>query len=104
MLRDGSAWAGLSTKKFTGMSRPDVGRTVPKGSALGRAALAARRYRGAKFKDLEGRLRTALTAISPGIGVHLLAEAALPEVWPPADVLITLPMNADGTGVDLASG
>lgn len=77
---------------------------APKGSALGKAALAARRYREAEFKDLEGRLRTELTAISPGIGVHLLAEAAIPEVWPPADVLVTLPVTTDGTGVDLASG
>lgn len=79
-------------------------RTAPTGSALGKAALAARRYREAEFKDLEGRLRTELTAISPGIGVHLLAEATIPEVWPPADVLVTLPVNTDGTGVDLASG
>lgn len=78
--------------------------TAPKGSALGKAALAARRYREAELKDLEGRLRTELTAISPSIGVHLLAEATIPEVWPPADVLITLPANTDGTGVDLASG
>lgn len=79
-------------------------RTAPKGSALGKAALAARRYREAEFKALEGRLRTELAAISPGIGVHLLAEATIPEVWPPADVLITLPVNTDGTGVDLVSG
>ncbi len=79
-------------------------KTAPKGSALGKVALAARRYREAEFKDLEGRLRTGLTAISPGIGVHLLAEATIPQVWPPADVLITLPVNADGTDVDLASG
>ncbi|WP_287917388.1 hypothetical protein [Comamonas sp.] len=78
-------------------------RTAPKGSALGKAALAARRYREAEFKDLEGRLRTELTAISPGIGVHLLAEATIPQVWPPADVLVTLPVNTDGAGVDLAS-
>lgn len=77
---------------------------APKGSALGKAALAAHRYRKTEFNDLEGRLRTALTAISPGIGVHLLAEAAIPQVWPPADVLITLPVNTDGTGVDLTSG
>jgi len=79
-------------------------RTAPKGSALGKAALAARRYRDAEFKDLEGRLRTELTAISPGIGVHLLTEATIPQVWPPADVLVTLPVNTDGAGVDLASG
>lgn len=78
-------------------------RTAPKGTAIGKAALAARRYREAKFKDLEDRLRTELTAISPGIGVYLLAEAAIPVVWPPADVLVTLPVNTDGTGVDLAS-
>lgn len=77
--------------------------TAPKGSALGKAALATRRYREAEFKGLEGRLRTALAAISPGIGVHLLAEATIPVVWPPADVLITLPENSDGTNVDLAS-
>lgn len=77
-------------------------RTAPKGSALGKAALAARRYREAEFKDLEERLRTELTKISPGIGVYLLAEATIPEVWPPADVLVTLPVNTDGTGVDLA--
>lgn len=76
---------------------------TPKGSAFGKAALAARRYREAQSKDLEGKLRAALTAISPGISVHLLAEAAIPEVWPPADVLITLPVNTDGKGVDLAS-
>lgn len=79
-------------------------KTAPKGSALGKAALASSRYREAEFKDLEGRLRISLTAISPGIGVHLLAEATIPEVWPSADVLITLPVNTDETGVDLASG
>lgn len=79
-------------------------RTAPKGSALGKAALAARRYREAEFKELEGRLRSALTTVSPGIGVHLLAEAAIPVVWPPADVLITVPVNINGTSVDLASG
>lgn len=78
-------------------------RTAPKGSALGKAALAARRYREAELKKLEVRLRTALTATSPGISVHLLPDAAIPQVWPPADVLIILPVNADGTGVDLAS-
>lgn len=78
-------------------------RTAPKGSALGKAALAARRYREAELKNLEGRLRAELTAISPGIGVHLLAEATIPEVWPPADVLVIWPMNTDGTGVDLAT-
>lgn len=78
-------------------------RTSPKGSALGRAAIAARRYCKAEFKSLEVRLRAELTAISPGIGVHLLAEATIPEVWPPADVLVTWPMGTDGAGVDLAS-
>ncbi|MDD1956121.1 chaperone NapD [Pseudomonas sp. 8209] len=77
--------------------------TAPKGSALGKAALAARRYREAEFNNLEGRLRAELTAISPGIGVHLLPEATIPGVWPPADVLVTLPVNTDGTGVDLES-
>lgn len=79
-------------------------RTASKGSALRKAALAARRYRDAALNDLEGRLRTELTAISPGIGVYLLDEDAIPGVWPPADVLLTLPVNTDGTGVDLASG
>lgn len=78
--------------------------TAPKGSALGKAALAARRYREAEFNNLEGRLRAELTAISPGIGVHLLPEATIPGVWPPADVLVTLPVNTNGTGVDLESG
>lgn len=78
-------------------------KTAPKGSALGKAALAARRYRETEFKALEGRLGTELAAISPGIGVHLLAEAAIPVVWPPADVLITLPVSTDGACVDLAS-
>jgi len=79
-------------------------RTAPKGSAVGKAGLAARRYREAEFNNLEDRLRTGLTAISPGIGVHLLAEATIPEVWPPADVLVTLPVDTDGTSVDLMSG
>lgn len=78
-------------------------KTAPKGSALGKAALAARRYRETEFKALEGRLGTELAAISPGIGVHLLAEAAIPVVWPPADVLITLPVSTDGASVNLAS-
>ncbi|WP_449122713.1 hypothetical protein [Pseudomonas sp. MPG01] len=98
------AMAGESEKRGRQPFLTHRCRTAPKGSALGRAALAARRYREAEFNNLESRLRTELTAISPGIGVHLLTEATIPEVWPPADVLVTLPVNADGTGVDLASG
>lgn len=78
-------------------------RTAPKGTALGRAALAARRYHEVEFNRLERRLRAELTAISPGISVHLLAETAIPAVWPSADVLVVLPVSTDGTGVDLAS-
>uniref|UniRef100_A0A0B1Z2L1 Uncharacterized protein n=1 Tax=Pseudomonas frederiksbergensis TaxID=104087 RepID=A0A0B1Z2L1_9PSED len=96
--------AGESEKRGRHPFLTHRSRTAPKGSALGKAALATRRYREAELNNLEGRLRTELTAISPGIGVHLLAEATIPEVWPPADVLVTLPVNTDGTDVDLASG
>jgi DNA-binding transcriptional ArsR family regulator len=96
--------AGESEKRGRHPFLTHRSRTAPKGSALGKAALAARQYRETELNNLEGRLRTELTAISPGIGVHLLAEATIPEVWPPADVLVTLPVNSDGTGVDLANG
>lgn len=96
--------AGESEKRGQHPFLTHRSRTAPKGSALGKAALAARRYREAELNNLEGRLRTELTAISPGIGVHVLAEATIPEMWPPADVLVTLPVNTDGTDVDLASG
>lgn len=85
------------TPFFTHLSR-----TAPKGSALGKSVQAARRYREAQFRALEARLRSELGAITPGIGVHLLADASIPEVWPPADVLVTVPVKTDGTSVDLA--
>lgn len=77
-------------------------RTAAKGSAFDKAGQAARQYRQAEFMALEEKLRAELGAVSEGIGVHLLADAAIPAVWPPADVLITLPLNADGTTVVLA--
>ena len=78
--------------------------TASKGSVLSNTALAARRYREGEFNNLEVRLRAELTSISPSIGVHLLPEATIPEVWPPADVLVTLLVNTDRTGVGLESG
>lgn len=77
-------------------------RTATKGTAFDKAGQAARQYREAEFRALEARLRAELCAVSEGIGVHLLADAAIPAVWPPADVLVTVPLNADGTTVVVA--
>lgn len=77
-------------------------RTATKGSAFDKAGRAARQYREAEFMALEAKLRVELCAVSEGIGVHLLANAAIPAVWPPADVLVTVPLNTDGTTVVLA--
>lgn len=96
--------AGESERRGLQPFLTHLSRTAPKGSALGKAALAAARYRDAQFRALETKLNAELVAVSPGIGVHLLPDATIPQVWPPADVLITLPLNTDGTGVDLASG
>jgi hypothetical protein len=77
-------------------------RTATKGSAFDKAGRAACQYRQAEFMALEEKLRAELCAVSEGIGVHLLADAAIPAVWPPADVLVTVPLNTDGTTVVLA--
>ncbi|MDD2546682.1 MAG: hypothetical protein PHI55_10435 [Burkholderiaceae bacterium] len=74
-------------------------RTAAKGSAFDKAGQAACQYRQTEFMALEARLRAELCALSEGIGVHLLADAAIPAVWPPADVLVTVPLNTDGTTV-----
>ncbi len=73
-----------------------------KGSALVKAERAARLYRDAELAALEKKLKTELCADSEGLGVHLLADAAIPAVWPPADVLVTVPVNTDGATVVLA--
>lgn len=77
-------------------------RTAAKGSAFDKAGQAARQYRDAEFTALEVKLRAELCAVNEGIGVHLMADAAIPAVWPPADVLVIAPVNADGTTVVLA--
>jgi len=77
-------------------------KTATKGSAFDKAWQAARQYREAELMALEARLRAELCAISEGISVHLLADAAIPAVWPPADVLVTVPLNTDRPTVILA--
>ncbi len=77
-------------------------KTATKGTAFDKAGQAACQYREAEFRALEARLRAELCAVSEGIGVHLLADAAIPAVWPPADVLVTVPLNTDGTTVVVA--
>ncbi|MDP2218836.1 MAG: hypothetical protein Q8K34_01360 [Hydrogenophaga sp.] len=70
-------------------------KTATKGNAFDKAGQAARQYRESEFKALEATLRAKLCVISEGIGVHLLADATIPAVWPPADVLITVPINLE---------
>lgn len=77
-------------------------KTATKGSAFDKAGRAARQYRETEFMALEATLRAELCGISGGISVHLLADAAIPAVWPPADVLVTVPLNNDGATVVLA--
>ncbi|WP_070358300.1 hypothetical protein [Duganella sp. HH105] len=76
-------------------------KTAAKGSAFDKAGQAARQYCDTEFRALEEKLRAELCIISEGISVHLLADATIPAIWPPADVLITIPVNADGATVVL---
>ncbi|WP_143451753.1 ATP-binding protein [Janthinobacterium sp. 35] len=76
-------------------------KTAAKGSSFDKAGHAARQYHDTEFKALEAKLRTKLCSVSEGIGVYLLADAEISTLWPPADVLITVPVTADGTTVVL---
>lgn len=73
-----------------------------KASAFVKAEHATRLYRDAELAALEKRLRTELCAGSDGVGVYLLADAEIPAVWPPGDVLVTVPVSVNGTTVILA--
>ena len=73
-----------------------------KGAAFDNAARTARQRREAELNALEARLRVDLCSVSEGIGVYLLADAAIASVWPPADVLITVPLNTDVTTIIVA--
>lgn len=72
-------------------------KTAAKGNAFDKAGQTARQYREAEFMALEAKLRAELCVVGEGIGVHLLADAAIPAIWPPADVLVTVPLDIDGT-------
>ncbi|WP_460534892.1 hypothetical protein [Chitinimonas naiadis] len=77
-------------------------KTSSKGGAFEKAAQAALDYREAELNALESRLMTALSTIDEGIGVYLLPNATIPAVWPPADVLVTVPVRTDETSIVLA--
>lgn len=96
------AMAGEAHRKERSPFVTHLRKSATKGSAFDKAGQAARQYCDAEFRALEAKLRAELCAISEGIGVHLLADAAIPAVWPPADVLITIPVNTNGATVDLA--
>ena len=76
-------------------------KTAVKGSAFDKAGQAARQYHDAEFTALEARLRKKLCSITEGIEVYLLADAEILALWPPADVLITVPVTTDGVTVAL---
>lgn len=71
-------------------------KTAAKGSAFDKAKQASRGYFEAEMLNLEAKLTIDLRSVHEGINVYLLADAEIPAVWPPADVLITIPLNTDG--------
>lgn len=96
------AMAGEAHRRGCSPFLTHLRKTAAKGSAFDKAGHAARHYRDAQFMALEEDLKAELCIVREGIGVHLLADAAIPAVWPPADVLITVPLSADGTMAGLA--
>jgi hypothetical protein len=65
-----------------------------KGSAFDRACTAAHRFRKAKLTALEASLRSMLCSDENGYSIFLLPDASVPVFWPPADVLICIPVDA----------
>lgn len=65
-----------------------------KGSAFDNACRSARQFHDAQLAQLESNLRAQLCSDENGYRVFLLRDAAIPVVWPPSDVLITVPTEA----------
>lgn len=65
-----------------------------KGSAFDKACQAAHQHHDAQLAALEASLRAAFCSEENGFNVFLLRDAAVPVLWPPADVLITVPAEA----------
>lgn len=65
-----------------------------KGSAFDAACRVARQFHDAQLAELEANLRAQLCSDENGYRVFLLRDAAIPVVWPPSDVLITIPIEA----------
>lgn len=64
-----------------------------KGSAFDRACTAGHRFRTAKLTALEASLRSMICSDENGYSVFLLPDASVPAFWPPADVLICIPVD-----------
>jgi len=64
-----------------------------KGSAFDRACTAAHQFRKEKLSALEVSLRSELCSHERGFSLFLLADASVPMFWPPADVLICIPVD-----------
>jgi len=65
-----------------------------KGSAFDSACTAAQRFRDTKLTALEAKLRSMLCSDENGYSLFLLRDASIPAFWPPADVLICIPVDA----------
>lgn len=65
-----------------------------KGSAFDKACHAAHQYHDSQLAALEANLRVAFCCEENGFDVFLLRDAAVPVLWPPADVVITVPAGA----------
>lgn len=64
-----------------------------KGSAFDTACKAARQFHDAQLVQIESNLRVQLCSDENGYRVFLLHDAGIPVVWPPSDVLITVPIE-----------
>lgn len=71
-----------------------------KGSVFDTACRSARQFHDVQLAKLESALRAQLCSDENGYQVFLLRYAAIPVVWPPSDVLITVPAE---TSADIAT-
>ncbi|MFC5772055.1 hypothetical protein [Thauera sinica] len=71
-----------------------------KGCAFDTACRAVRQFHDAQLAELESNLRAQFCSDENGCSLFLLRDAAVPVIWPPADVLMTVPIESS---VDLAT-
>lgn len=64
-----------------------------KGRAFDRACTTAHRFRKSKLTALEANLRSMFCSNENGLSIFLLPDASVPAFWPPADVLICIPLD-----------